>query len=630
MDCRKIIILSALASLPFTQSLAQTQDYSDTLSINAVVITGTRTEKRLSEVPVLTTLITEREVEKSGSSSLLESLEDNIPGIISEPNGMGNNLRIRGLNSRYILFLVDGERLVGEGAGGNINLDQIDVASIKRIEMINGAASVLYGSNAVGAVINVITKEPQEAIAAGCDISYQSNNTSKTRVHVESRQNKFLSQASIYRNSSDGFGAKGDGAYAASYADWGGNMKLGYKFNARTDVNVTGRYFRHESFNPEGSLNATHPLTHNFSAGINGGYKSDNERYSLRASVNYDKYFDSDRYERKDETALSGTASNISSRLLNTFKPSEVWEIVAGAEQNHEENYSVKTLGSTPTTKSLDDVSLFGQGQYTAFGSLDIVGGARYTYNFQFGGAVTPKLSLMYKWKDFTFRAGSATAFRSPSIKELFYNFDHQGMFWVYGNPDLKAEKGLYNSLSAEYSGSRFYASAAAYRNDIKDKITQYEVVNELGGLEKYYKNTSSATITGLDINFSAIIFRHLYLKGSYSLCDATDNATGEQLSGNVKHSGTASATWNGNFLKGQYSVQIAGRFSSPHSYSSNDKTSLSKPYNIWKAVITKRFHLGKNDLNLTLKCDNLFNFQDPTFINPGRQYLIGLNYKFN
>ena len=62
----------------------------------------------------------------------------------------------------------------------------------------------------------------------------------------------------------------------------------------------------------------------------------------------------------------------------------------------------------------------------------------------------------------------------------------------------------------------------------------------------------------------------------------------------------------------------------------SNGKTSLSKPYNIWKAVITKRFHLGKNDLNLTLKCDNLFNFQDPTFINPGRQYLIGLNYKFN
>lgn len=77
-------------------------------------------------------------------------MEDNIPGIISEPNGMGNNLRIRGLNSRYILFLVDGERLVGEGAGGNINLDQIDVANIKRIEMINGAASVLYGSNAVG------------------------------------------------------------------------------------------------------------------------------------------------------------------------------------------------------------------------------------------------------------------------------------------------------------------------------------------------------------------------------------------------------------------------------------------------------------------------------------------------
>ena len=134
MDCRKIIILlSALASLPFTQSLAQTQDYSDTLSINAVVITGTRTEKRLSEVPVLTTLITEREVEKSGSSSLLESLEDNIPGIISGPNGMGNNLRIRGLNSRYILFLVDGERLVGEPAKRQaVTNAERTISSIKR------------------------------------------------------------------------------------------------------------------------------------------------------------------------------------------------------------------------------------------------------------------------------------------------------------------------------------------------------------------------------------------------------------------------------------------------------------------------------------------------------------------
>ena len=100
---------------------AQEQLPDSTLSLNAVVVTGTRTEKRLSEAPVLTTVVTQREVEKAGATSFLEALEDNIPGIVSEPNGMGNNLRIKGLNSRYILFLVDGERLVSEGAGGNAN-----------------------------------------------------------------------------------------------------------------------------------------------------------------------------------------------------------------------------------------------------------------------------------------------------------------------------------------------------------------------------------------------------------------------------------------------------------------------------------------------------------------------------
>ena len=140
-------------------------------------MTGTRTEKRLSESPVLTTVVSGREVEKAAALSFLETLEDNIPGIVSEPNAMGNNLRIRGLNSRYILFLVDGERLVSEGAGGNVNLDQIDVNSIKRVEIINGAASALYGSNAVGAVINIITKEPQEHFNTTANITYQSYTT---------------------------------------------------------------------------------------------------------------------------------------------------------------------------------------------------------------------------------------------------------------------------------------------------------------------------------------------------------------------------------------------------------------------------------------------------------------------
>lgn len=608
------------------------------LNIDEVVVTGTRTEKRLLEAPVQTTVIRERDIQKSGAVSTLEALEDNIPGIVTEPNAMGNNLRIKGLNSRYILFLVDGERMVSEGAGGNVNLDQIDVNNIKRIEMINGAASALYGSNAVGAVINIITKDPVHSLEAGANLIAESHNTFKTKVNVGANLKRVKARVNAFRHSSDGFGGDGDGAYAARYEDWGGDLKLGYTPIERLELNVTGRYFRHETFNPATSLNSTHPLTHTMSVGFNGGYTSVDSRNNLRLSVNYDKYFDTDYLEKLNDSKTNNTASYTSARLVNTFRPQTKWEIVAGAEYNHEQNYATKTLGVDPTVKTLNDVNLFGQAQYTPLKDFDIILGARYTYNTQFKSAFTPKLSLMYRLNGFTFRGGVGSAFRAPSIKELYYDFDHQGMFWVYGNPDLKAEKGLYTSLSAEYTNAKLNVSVSGYWNNIDNKITQYDVINAVGANEKYYKNVSSATLKGIDFHISYVLFRELVLRGSYSYCDARDNSTGLQLSSNVKHSGTVSATWNGKIARSPFSLQVSGRINSPKLYhevvtgSDGQQTtqlSESSPYDIWKVVLVKPFRISKHTIEVTLKCDNIFGFKEVSFINPGRQFMVGLRYAF-
>lgn len=629
-----------------SQSIALSRDTTITFSIkekviaiDEVVVTGTRTEKRLSESPVLTTVIPERDIKKAGSVSTLEALQDNLPGIVISPNAMGNNMRIKGLNSRYILFLVDGERLVSEGAGGNINLDQIDVNSIKKIEMISGAASALYGSNAVGAVINIITKEPKHKFEAGANVVAESNNTWKTNIDAGVNFDKISSRVGAFRNSSDGFGTDGDGAYAARYEDYGANLKFGYKPVQGVDVNVIGRYFRHETFNPVGSMNVAHALTNTMTVGANGGYRSANEKNSIRLSVNYDKFFDYDVLEKKgDELKKNSEASYLSTRLVNTFNPTEKWEIVGGLEYNHEENFSTESLGAAPTNKKLDDINLFAQGEYEILKNFDAVVGARYTYNTQFKSAFTPKVSLMYSISGFTFRGGVGSAFRAPSIKELYYDFDHQGMFWVYGNPDLKAEKGLYSSLSAEYTKGYFNASVSGYYNDIDNKITQYDVINSAGANEKYYKNVSSATLKGMDVNISYTLFRELALKGCYSYCDAQDNSTGLQLESNVKHSATISATWNGKIARSPFSLQFAGRVNSPILYQQmitdsqgvqTAELTESNPYSIWKAVLVKPFRINKHTLELTLKCDNIFNFKETSFINPGRQYLIGIRYNF-
>ncbi|MDR1226243.1 MAG: TonB-dependent receptor [Prevotellaceae bacterium] len=603
-----------------------------------VVVTGTRTEKRLSESPILTTVIRDREMYKAGSVSMLESLQDNIPGIVITPNGMGNNMRIKGLNSRYILLLVDGERLVSEGAGGNINLDQIDVSTIKRIEMVDGASSALYGSNAIGAVINVIAKEPVHKIEIGANQSLENYNTLRTRVAAGTAQKKYLINTGFFRNSSDGFDNEESGASAARYTDYGGSLKLGYKPTVKSAIAISGRYFQHETFNPDNSMSVKHPFSQNLTIGANGGLISPNDKNRFKVSVNFDKYFEADILEKKNnERKLKNTVSYISSRITNAYTLSEKWEFIGGLEYNYEYNYSTTTLGHEPTSKSVDDMNAFGQAQYNPFKNFNIIAGGRYIYSSQFGSEFTPKLSLMYSIAGFQLRGGIGTAFRAPSIKELYYDFDHQGMFWVYGNPDLKPEKGLYPSFSAEYTNGSFNASVSGYHNEIDNKITQYDVINE-GRDEKYYKNVSSATLQGVDVSIAYTLFRKLTLKGSYSYCDAVDNSTGLQLPSNVEHSGAAAATWNGSIFKSPFSLQFSGRLNSPILYQemvtgSNGnqvaEKKESKMYSIWKLTLVKPFNFKKQLLELTFKVDNIFDFRDTAFINPGRQYLAGIRYNF-
>lgn len=612
--------------------------------LDEVVVTGTRTPKRLAESPVLTSVITTQEIQRAGSTSTMEVLTDNVPGLVSSSNAMGNNLRIRGLSSRYILFLVDGERMVSEGAGGNINFDQLDVNNIERVEMINGASSALYGSNAVGAVVNIITKKPVHDIEAGANLSWENHNTWRTRAEVGSNLERFTTRASVFRNSSDGYNNSATGGNSSNpYTDYGANLNFGYRPTGRSDLNFTGRYYRHEVFNLPGTMNITHSLDHKMTVGANGGYRSADDRNNVRLSVNFDKYFAYDVIDATGENQRDKTAGYLSARLLDTFRPAERWELTGGAEYNYEDIFSASLFGDAPTTKTIQDANLFAQAEYDPIRNLDIIAGARYTYNDAFGSSFNPKLSVMYSVAGFNFRGGIGTAFRAPSVEELYYDFYHTGGggFMVYGNPDLKAERGLYSSLSAEYTYRTLNASLSAYYNNIDNKIDQYTVTQNVNGTEevsRYYRNISSATLRGFDVSLSWLFVRQLTLRLNYSFCDAVDNSTGLQLESNVRHSGTASLTWNGKIARSPFSLQISGRVSSPILYQSvgTDSTGTeivtktqSNPYSIWKITLVKPFRIKKHTLEATFKVNNLFDFKDASFTDPGRTFLIGIRYAF-
>ena len=163
---RKFVFCLAVCSVWVTQGVCGSgvempalSDDSLTVDMNEVVVTATRTPLPLKNTPVITRVITSRDIERSGAVTLQQALERELAGVEFHQAGYGSSLSFQGLDSRYVLFLLDGERIAGE-TYGNIDYSRIPLSIVSRIEVVRGASSVLYGSNAMGAVVNVITKSP--------------------------------------------------------------------------------------------------------------------------------------------------------------------------------------------------------------------------------------------------------------------------------------------------------------------------------------------------------------------------------------------------------------------------------------------------------------------------------------
>lgn len=162
----------------FGQGLCATEELPatpphDTLSVSMedVVITATRTPLSLKQTPVITRVITARDMESRGVATIQEALENELAGVEFHQAGYGTSLSFQGLDARYVLFLINGERMAGE-TYGNIDYARIPVSNIERIEIVRGASSVLYGSNAMGAVVNIITKMPQKQVEVNASLRY--------------------------------------------------------------------------------------------------------------------------------------------------------------------------------------------------------------------------------------------------------------------------------------------------------------------------------------------------------------------------------------------------------------------------------------------------------------------------
>ena len=164
MKVKFALLLTLIGTLPLAaQNVRQEQDTvsymnDDPFNLEQIVVTATRTEKKIKNTPVITQIITSKQIEERGTGNIQDLLTQEVPGLNFQEVGYGTSIDIQGLGSKHILFLIDGERIAGEN-GGNIDYSRINLYNIDHIEIVKGASSALYGSQAMGGVINIITRK---------------------------------------------------------------------------------------------------------------------------------------------------------------------------------------------------------------------------------------------------------------------------------------------------------------------------------------------------------------------------------------------------------------------------------------------------------------------------------------
>lgn len=271
----------------------------DAVNMETVVVTGTRTPKLLKDVPIVTRVITADEIKKVDATHIGDLFQAELPGIeFSYSMDQQVSLNMQGFGGNAVLFLVDGERLAGETLD-NIDYNRLNMSNVERIEIVKGAASSLYGSNAVGGVVNIISKVPAEPWTVNLNGRYGAYNEQRYGGTIGFNVGKFNSVTNVQHTQVDEKDlADGktneeteDWAFKKVYGDKTWNFKERLVYTANDHLKLTARagYFFREREKSQTSKDRYR----DFSGGVKGNYVLDKDK-DLEIAYSFDQYDKSD------------------------------------------------------------------------------------------------------------------------------------------------------------------------------------------------------------------------------------------------------------------------------------------------------------------------------------------------
>ena len=435
----------------------------DLMNLETVVVTGTRTPRLLKESPILTRVITDLDIQRVDALNIGDLLESELPGIeFSYAMDQQVTLNMQGFGGNSVLFLVDGERIAGETLD-NIDYNRLNLDNVQRVEIVKGAASSLYGSNAVGGVVNLISAGATEPWSVNVNARYGAHNEQRYGGSVGFQAGKLNSMTNAQYTSIDSYSMPSEGDYSTFYGGYNWSVKErlqyepldGLKFTARA-----GYFFRERDLQSD-----TRDRYRDFSGGLRGEWDI-NDRNRLELSYGFDQYDKSD-YLLFNETDVRDY-SNVQHVVRGVYTYSLGKEgqhtMILGGDYMRDYLMSYQFEGNGYYVQHTADV--FGQIEAKLSERWHLIGGLRYDFFSQKRlSHFSPKLSLMYSLKNWSFRGSYSGGFRAPTLKEMYMSFDMASIFMIYGNPDLEPESSENLSVSAEYNWKYLSASVSGFYN---------------------------------------------------------------------------------------------------------------------------------------------------------------------
>ncbi len=646
----------------------------DVFNLNQVVITATRTPKSLKNAPVITQIITSNDISNRGIRNVKEVLAEDIPGLEFQRGGFGADIKMQGLEAKNILILIDGERLAGEN-GNNIDYSRLSADNIERVEIVKGAASALYGSQAMGGVINIITKNSRKKFEASVSTQWtQLNEDNYTNVDPDDPKRIYkdkLDLKNLNINASIGFNftgisgrtdfsAKSFDAYQLydkkgitkefvdidttiyndlnpfptgmnGYNDYMVQQKFRIPVNKRLHVELKGSYYNHNEYDfvPDNVFQKYIDYTY-------GGrlvYKL-SDKYSITASYNHDTYRKFDYFEKIGEKELNYQNTFNNPKITGVASVGKKQQFTGGVELLSDALLSDKFSQSSLDEKSNYTSVIFLQDDIKLTDSWGVIAGVRGDFHSEFGSHFSPKLSAMHRYKKWIFRANYANGFRSPSLKELYMEWPI-AWFTIKGDKGLKPETNNYVSASAEFTKSFVNTSATVYYNRLQNKI---DGVWQNGQTVYQYVNVSRAELSGFELLAKIKFLKHFMFSGAYSFLH-DKRPQGDLVSSASPHSGNIKLAYR--YLRGKYeanfnltSVIIGEKnyFVSETIEYRGEQVEGTYPvhfdaYSIWKLTVSQKY---MNSFTLTAGIDNLFDYTADvvsfnTSTTPGRKFFVSL-----